>query len=335
MSSIENTAESMTPSLSKLWNKAQMLLNFSKSLSSTIKQLKEPTTAQSPQSAINPNNNGFDNVANYNDINFTGQYSDIAYSNFFNNNTVSSAQIKELCKNDPQLYNNVMKSYNQAVVDGNLTVETNSNDVYFSLTNQGRQKIQSDTFLQQFEKDQKNHFCNKTQRNTACINLSGAKSDINIFRYVDSFNINSVSADSATKSKIKQMMLEWEKYGFVQKDNTGTITPTNKCLEFFKQEDLKGKGSVSTTLPVEKVSPDNLKKVTSTIKSNATEISKNTATVVKTSSTATANATKTAATAGGVATAGVTTAAVAVVEVSKKGIDFMKNNINYKQNITK
>lgn len=323
MNSIDSTAEAMTPSGRNMLNKVQTILYFTQNLKSTIQQLK------------NSNNSGnFADEVIDNKINFTGQYSDIAFADLPGSKRITEKDILSGCKGDNELYENVLHNYHKAVSEGNMNLEISKDkEVSFSLSEKGRDLIQQNRFMEQFQKDQINYFCNKSSKNTACINLNGNKSDINIFRYVDSFNINSV-CDNGGKSQIQKMIIEWEKYGFVHTDTNGNVTPTEKCLDYFKQQDLKGN---TATMNVEKVSPSNLNQVAKAAK-NTFEVSKN---AVKTAETTAkiAKASETVAKAGtiasGAATAGVSTAVTAVVELSQKGLNFMQKNIDFKsKNIT-
>lgn len=325
MSSVENTAEVMTPSGRDTLNKAQTILYFTQNIKSTIQQIKNNSSEKIADEVI-------DNKTN--DLNFTGQYSDIAFADLPESKRITEKDILSCCKGDDELYKNVIQNYNKAVKEGNMNLEiSNDKEISFSLSEKGRELIQQNSFMEQFKKDQINYFCNKSQKNTACINLNGNKSDINIFRYVDSFNINSV-CDNGGKSQIQEMIIEWEKYGFVRTDTNGNVTSTEKCLDYFRQQDLKGN---TATMNVEKVSPSNLNQVAKAVKKTS-EASKNVAKAAETTAKATkasATAVKAGTVASSAATAGVSTAVTAVVELSQKGLDFMQKNIDFKsKNIT-
>lgn len=327
MSSVESTAEVMSHSITGMISKAQTILNFSRSLASFIQQFRSNKNANNmADTPVESVNN-----TNFDEVRFTGQYSDIAYADCYK--SISDSDIRKICKDDNKLYENVINNYRKAVSDGNMRLEVSElKEISFSLTEKGKSLIQQDSFIEQFKKDQINYFCNKSNKNTATVKMTGDKSDINIFRYVDSFNINSVCAGGG-KSRIQQMILEWEKYGFVKTDENGNVFATEKCSEYFKQQDVRG---VTTEMNVEKVSPSNFKNVAQTA-NDATKTAEKTARTAKTAtdvaSKSASVATKAGATtAAGTATAGVSVAATAIVELSQQGNKFLQQNLNLKAN---
>lgn len=232
------------------------------------------------------------------DINFTGQHTDIAFCDqhgAININDINSID-------DYKLRNNVLDTFNKAKDDGYLYFDGN----YFTLTDKGHQHIYSSAFMEQFEKDQKDYIVNHDLNNTVSINLTGAKDDLNIFKYVDSINLNKLSYDNPAKFKqVVSYMEKCEKYGFVNISKDGIVTPTEKTKNMLSQS--------TGQINMQKINTNNFDKVIDINKYLNT--AKGTQSAVKAGTTAT-KAGATAAT--GAATAGVSTAVQAVVELSQK-----------------
>lgn len=225
------------------------------------------------------------------DINFTGQHTDIAFCDqhgAININGINSID-------DYKLRNNVLDTFNNAKDDGYLYFDGNS----FALTDKGHQHIYSSAFMEQFEKDQKDYIVNHDLNNTVSINLTGAKDDLNIFKYVDSINLNKLSYDNPAKFKqVVSYMEKCEKYGFVNISKDGIVTPTEKTKNMLSQS--------TGQINMQKINTNNFDKVIDINKYLNT--AKGTQSAVKAGATA----------ATGTATAGVSTAVQAVVELSQK-----------------
>lgn len=225
------------------------------------------------------------------DINFTGQHTDIAFCDqhgAININDINSID-------DYKLRNNVLDTFNNAKDDGYLYFDGNS----FALTDKGHQHIYSSAFMEQFEKDQKDYIVNHDLNNTVSINLTGTKDDLNIFKYVDSINLNKLSYDNPAKFKqVVSYMEKCEKYGFVNISKDGIVTPTEKTKNMLSQS--------TGQINMQKINTNNFDKVIDINKYLNT--AKGTQSAVKAGATA----------ATGTATAGVSTAVQAVVELSQK-----------------
>lgn len=306
MNSIEDTAQNMSPSLRSALSKAETTYRLVFGLlDKHHSHRKKADEAQVKE--------------NSSKIQFTGQYTDIAYAD---TEEMTTSNIRKICGDDKKLYNSVIENYTEAVREGHLQIERVNNENFYTLTDKGRELINSEAFRNQFEKDQRNFMCN-THKNTACIQFTGEKSDINIFRFTDSFNINSLSGDKKQISHIQKMIKNWQKYGFAEVDQNGNVTATEKCRSFFKQQDLQ---SVKSDMAITKINPQNLDKVAQNLKSTTAETVKK-ATKETAKQTISTAAKTGASTASGAATGGVSTAIMAVIELSKKGIQFLDNNL--------
>ena len=177
--------------------------------------------------------------------NFTGQHTDIAF--VAENGKLNASEIEKIP--DKQLRENVQKSFSDAVQDGYLDYDAKTRD--FSVTQKGMEHINSDAFMTQFEKDQRGQIAG----NKAEVKLRGNESDLNVFRFTDSINLQSIaSAYPAESERIVKYFKECEKYGFVHISSDGIATPTEKCLAYLEQNPVEN-------FDIEKVSPDNLEQV--------------------------------------------------------------------------
>ncbi len=298
MNSIEDTAEQFNL-VKPLQQKVMQIIQTIQSANYYIQQFKHRAkdTSQSVSSAQSQ-------VRKYN---FSGQHTDIAFCNEFSRavnlcnefgpinliNDILSIQ-------DYKLRSNVLDSFNKAKTEGYLYYD--NNDGNFVLTEKGNNYINSQSFIEQFEKDQKNYLINNELNNTVAINLSGTKDDLNIFKYVDSINLNKLSYDDPEKFKqVVSYFEKCEKYDFVKISKDGIVTPTNKTKDMLSQ--------YTGQINMQKININNLDKIIDTAKS--------TQATVKAGSTAAKAGTTASA---GAATAGVSVAVQAVVEMSKAGI---------------
>lgn len=131
-------------------------------------------------------------------IKLTGQFTDIAYAD---TDKITEKAISELCKDDEKLLNNVMDTYNNAVNDGLLKREWSKaeSDVIYTLTDKGKELVNSEDFKKQLEKNIKNTLYNENFKNTAVVEFTGTKDDVNVFRYVDTLNIKSFDNNPVMK----------------------------------------------------------------------------------------------------------------------------------------
>lgn len=177
--------------------------------------------------------------------NFTGQHTDIAF--VAENGKLNASEIEKIP--DKQLRENVQKSFSEAVQDGYLDFDSQTRD--FTLTQKGMEHINSEAFMTQFEKDQRGQIAS----NKAEVKLRGNESDLNVFRFADSINLQSIAnAYPAESERILKYFKECEKYGFVHISSDGIATPTEKCLAYLEQTSIEN-------FEIRKVSPDNLEQV--------------------------------------------------------------------------
>jgi hypothetical protein len=277
MQTVEDTAEIM------FGGYAQKAMNILR----TVRELK--TISDVLKNKLSANKD--DVVDMENDMNFSGQHTDIAYAN-----TDAGVNIADFQKiEDEDLRKSVISNYNKAVEDGYLEYDK-STSVY-KATEKGKNHIQSQSFIEQFEKDQQNRLVS----NKATITLEGNKKDLEAFRYTDNLNLNAISANPQQYKNIVEYFRTCEKYGLVTiEDNV--VKPTEKCNQYLAQHEAKN-------ICVEKLTSD-----------NAVRLSQNLAkqqTPSVATKTAVSSGTKVAAT--GVATAGASVAAEAVIELCKAG----------------
>ena len=174
--------------------------------------------------------------------NWTGQHTDIAFVD--ESGSLNISEINNI--QDSDLRQNVYQTYNSAVKDGYL--KYNKATQNFSLSDNGKNHINSDAFKVQFEKDQSQ----KISQNKAQIQLSGNPSDLNAFRYTNSIDLNHLLYDDPAKFKrILNYFNVCEKYNFV-KINNGIITATDKCKEYLSQ-------NPEENFNISKISPDFVK----------------------------------------------------------------------------
>lgn len=182
--------------------------------------------------------------------NFTGQHTDIAF--VAENGSLEASEIERI--SDDNLRNNVMKSYSDAVQDGYLNY--NDSNRLFTLTDKGREHINSDAFMEQFEKDQ----LNALSENKAQIKLNGNSSDLNVFRYTDSINLNHLAFSNPVAFKrVQDYFYECQKYGFVDISHDGTVKPTEKCNRYLER-------NKSFDFDIEKMNSDNVSRVANDMK---------------------------------------------------------------------
>lgn len=231
-----------------------------------------------------------------NTYNFTGQHTDIAFCDV--NGAISNHDINNI--SDYKLKDNVTTAFNKAVDDGYLKYD----NATYTLTDKGKEHINSQSFIEQFEKDQKNYIANNQLENSVAINLQGNGNDLNVFQYVNQIDLNKLSYSNPEQFKQVQNYFEkCEKYDFVKISKDGIVTPTDKTKSLFANQ----------TKPV------NMEKVTAKNFDKVIDINKYCNSVQST-----ANVTKATTKAGStVAKSGTATASAgitAIVDVSKEAL---------------
>lgn len=306
MVTIEDTADNMFKSNIKLRN-----------ILSTVREIKSVIDMFTQIKSKSENTADVQNAVK--DYSFSGQHTDIAFID--ENGSVSINDINNI--SDDNLRSCVSSSYNDAVKDGYVNYANNQ----FTLTDKGREHINSEAFKNQFRKDQ----LQALSKDKAQIRLKGNQSDLNVFRYCDSININKLSYSNPSEFKrVVSYFEQCQKYDFVHISPDGTVTPTDKCFKYFEQ-------NKSFSFDVQRLTPDNIvdfakysKKAQQTSKAAQTasqeaakrasqELAKK---AVQEGAKKAAQATAKAATAAasGAATAGIGTAVTAVIDIAAKGI---------------
>lgn len=189
------------------------------------------------------------------DYNFTGQHTDIA---FVAENGSMSADVIESIP-DENLRNNVIQTYSDAVQEGYLQYDKQSR--MFVITEKGREHINSDAFMRQFESDQ----LSQLSENKAHVQLKGNSDDLEVFRFTDSINLNQLNRSSSEAAeRVRSYCLECQKYGLVNISPDGTVTPTEKCLRYLQQNE---KGNFDIT----KLTADNVEAIADNLKNTQTK----------------------------------------------------------------
>lgn len=314
MNSVEDTAQTMfaTQTVKGVVQQATSII-INKAIYGNNGKNHNVVTETAQQSVQQKSNNVNELSSN---IKLTGQFTDIAYAD---TDKITEKAISELCKDDEKLLNNVMDTYNNAVNDGLLKREWSKaeSDVIYTLTDKGKELVNSEDFKKQLEKNIKNTLYNENFKNTAVVEFTGTKDDVNVFRYVDTLNIKSFDNNPVMKKMFDML----KKYEFISVDENGNAKPTDKLNTYFAQQDRKG---IKTNLKITKVTPDNMQQAADKIQKakQAAQATKKNAEVDTKAAKTTVNAA--AKTGAATATAGVSIA----VDISKKGFELLKKSSN-------
>lgn len=314
MNSVEDTAQTMfaTQTVKGVVQQATSII-INKAIYGNNGKNHNVVTETAQQSVQQKSNNVNELSSN---IKLTGQFTDIAYAD---TDKITEKAISELCKDDEKLLNNVMDTYNNAVNDGLLKREWSKaeSDVIYTLTDKGKELVNSEDFKKQLEKNIKNTLYNENFKNTAVVEFTGTKDDVNVFRYVDTLNIKSFDNNPVMKKMFDML----KKYEFISVDENGNAKPTDKLNTYFAQQDRKG---IKTNLKITKVAPDNMQQAANKIQKakQAAQATKKNAEVATKAAKTTVNAA--AKTGAATATAGVSIA----VDISKKGFELLKKSSN-------
>lgn len=314
MNSVEDTAQTMfaTQTVKGIVQQATSII-INKAIYGNYGKNHNVVTETAQQSVQQKSNNVNELSSN---IKLTGQFTDIAYAD---TDKITEKAISVLCNGDEKLLNNVMDTYNNAVNDGLLKREWSKteSDVIYTLTDKGKELVNSENFKKQLEKNIKNTLYNENFKNTAVVEFTGTKDDVNVFRYVDTLNIKSFDNNPVMKKMFDML----KKYEFISVDENGNAKPTDKLNTYFAQQDRKG---IKTNLKITKVTPDNMQQAADKIQKakQAAQATKKNAEVATEAAKTTVNAA--AKTGAATATAGVSIA----VDISKKGFELLKKSSN-------
>lgn len=291
MNSIEDTAQQ--------FNVARPIKSGLTQVLNSIRSIQMFLDKHRQQQVVQPNKA----VEQQHNYNFTGQHTDIAFCD--TNGSISYEEISNI--SDYKLKDNVTTSFNKAVEDGYLSYENAS----YTLTDKGKEHISSQSFIEQFEKDQKNFIANNQLQNTVAINLQGNGDDLKIFQYVNQIDLNKLSYSNPQQFKQVQNYFEkCEKYDFVKISKYGIVTPTDKTKSLFANQ--------NKPVNMEKVTTRNLDKVIDINKyRNSIQGTANVAKTTKATAKASSSVAKTGAT---TASAGATAGVTAVIDLSKEAI---------------
>ena len=251
-------------------------------------------------------------------VKFTGQHTDIAFCGITNG--ISIDDINNI--QDDITRENTMLNFNEAVKDGYLNYDEVNGK--FSLTSKGKDHINSNSFIEQFVKDQNQSIVDGND-NTVVINLKGNGDDLNVFKYVEKIDLSKVAYSNPSEfQQVLSYFKKCEKYDFVEM-NDGIVTPTEKTTKM-----LQGNQNISID-NIEKLTTKNLDTIIN-IDNCSKKIGIDTSSTIK----ATANATKGVSAAADVASAGasagVTAGVKIVAELSKAGIKAFNKACTLNQN---
>lgn len=167
---------------------------------------------------------------------YSGQHTDIANIARYENGTMPANKLDDI--EDKTIQNNAKEEFDIAEKDGYITHSSIDGQDCYTLTEKGREHINSQEFVKQFEIDQKNAMINSTEPK-AVVNFSGNSDDLNIFRYAKNVNLNNESEN------VQKYFAKCQKEGFVEiKD--GVATTTDKTSQWLKNtpDTLKAKGNI-------------------------------------------------------------------------------------------
>lgn len=211
MNSIDETAQAMF-GMGRL--NPMSLIQIMREVKSVLDAFKRPNSTQPDQQAYN----------------FTGQHTDIAFVS--ENGKLNASDIERI--SDENLKNNVAASFSEAVKDGYLDFDQNTKD--FAITQKGMEHINSEAFIEQFEKDQLGYIA----ENRARVELRGNADDLNVFRFTNSIDLNHLAHnDPAAFKRVQEYFTECKNYGFVEITPNGIVTPTEKCHAYLDKSSMK------------------------------------------------------------------------------------------------
>ena len=164
---------------------------------------------------------------------FTGKMTDIAGLD-----GMKCSEVKNYMPNE-EVYNATKENIMNARDSGHLNIDK---DGTIHLTEKGRELTQSESFIKQFEQDQKealqSMFEQQGQQPAYC-ELDGTAHDMGAFNYTDSIDMNAIE-DSPQKEAVLNNFQKMESDGLVN-INDGVITPTENGMEFAKVQSFSVK----------------------------------------------------------------------------------------------
>lgn len=269
--------------------------------------------------------------------NFTGQHSDIVFC-MRDNNKLHISELKNIT--DDSIRRNTYHTFDDAMNDGYVTISADGQN--YVLTQKGIDHVHTQSFMQQFEKDQKNSLVSNKRVEMAYTNLKGNKNDLEVFKYTDSLNLNHLSKEYPKAAEtVKNYLYKCKDSGFVTIEND-IVKPTDKCKKYLSSvksrenavEPLTADNLTDVSVKMEKVKnsikpePKNVNATAGTaaksniVNFNTFNASQKTAQAASASVKTAAAGTKATAAASGAATAGVgtvvTLAASAITQTAKK-----------------
>lgn len=165
---------------------------------------------------------------------FTGKMTDIVGLD-----GVKCADVKKYMPNE-EVYNATKENIVKACKEGYLTIDKDNHNT-IRLTEKGKELVQSEKFIKQFEQDQLDAlFMDQPQnQQIAYCELNGTQQDLGAFNYTDHIDMRTVK-DSPQKDAVLNNFYKMESEGLVNiKD--GIITPTEKGQELAQSQSFSVK----------------------------------------------------------------------------------------------
>lgn len=269
----------------KIQNLAEKLAKIIESIISAISKIKE-TGRVDPQ-----------------DMQFTGKVTDIVGLD-----GMKCADVKNYMPNEA-VYESTKKNIMSLQKNGYISIDEYK---VIHITDKGRELIQGEQFMKQFEQDQfdakfEDIRSQNPDEQIAYCEFNGSEQDMGVFNYTEQVDLNSIQ-DCQGKKTVVNNFTSLKNQGMVNINN-GVVTPTEKGLDFAK----------SLSFSVKPASRDEIQSVFSSVGKNAEEksgASKAGGQVANAAAKSGAQTAKTAAKAGG--NAATNTAAKAVTGATKK-----------------
>lgn len=165
---------------------------------------------------------------------FTGKMTDIVGLD-----GVKCADVKKYMPNE-EVYNATKENIVKACKEGYLTIDKDNHNT-IRLTEKGKELVQSEKFIKQFEQDQLDAlFMDQPQnQQIAYCELNGTQQDLGAFNYTDHIDMRTVK-DSPQKDAVLNNFYKMESEGLVNiKDSI--ITPTEKGQELAQSQSFSVK----------------------------------------------------------------------------------------------
>lgn len=179
-------------------------------------------------------------------VKFVGQHTDIANITRYENELMPCSELKSI---DSNIKENVYDEFLIAQQNGFIQQVNVDGQDYYKLTAKGKNHIQTDEFLRQYEKHQTQAIVKNSP--SMIVKFQGNEDDLNVFRYTNQINI------SKEEHKVVNYFYKLEQENWVTIGPDGNVKPTEKTTNWLarKNDNLLAKGNMKpvTTNIVEDV----------------------------------------------------------------------------------